>query len=348
MRKVAFYLLFLLVAASTAAAKPAKKSISLKNHRHKEGVSYVDFSPDGKHLLSSGSTYDSEIRIWDLTTHKKIGSIKATCCEGAAFTGNDTFAWVETFPQQLVRAKVGKKPAETGRTKLSYVPAKLAVSAGGARIAIGEQAHVKGGPPKDGEKVRLYEGDREVWACPAESHQVGSLAFTPDGAHVLFAGTSSYVGGKLMGAGASRLLDAESGKSVRTFNGNSVLACSRDGKRVASPVGLFDEVPEEQRHTIGVWETASGAGQVFLKKPKSLVLVRCLAFSKDSRYLFAGGDWKKIVVYDLSTGAGVRQVLVDTKACRCMALSPDGKWLATGGEKRLKLWNVEALTAAKK
>ena len=331
-----------LVPCSGAGAKPASKSVAFKNHRHDPRVAYVAFSLDGKTLASSGSAFENQIHVWNVATRKKLRTFKTRGCAGLVYTSSQDLAWVEGIAQSLARASIDGSAVH--RTKLDYVPAGLAASSHGKLLAVGEMSHPRTGAPKGGEQIRLYDGATERWKVAAKSHHVASVAFFAGDKFVLAGVKSAYVGGVLRKAGESQVLDVDGGSRHRVLPVTGPLVGSPDGRWLAGAVGLFSDAPKEHRHKIWVWDAETGDPKWFLKKPKDLVLVYAIAFSRDAQFLFVGGKSRKMAVYELATEKLLRTVQVDTKACYSMALSPDGSWLAVGGEKRLKLWNVERLT----
>src|SRR5262249_12930709 len=102
--------------------------------------------------------------------------------------------------------------------------------------------------------------------------------------------------------------------------GNETLALSPNGKFLASG-----------RILIHFYEVANGKER--FQWWDHNYWVRCLAFSKDGRFLLSGGFNNSVAVRDVASGKVVRRLEAPADCVHCIAFSPDGKLLAgsTGG-----------------
>lgn len=164
--------------------------------------------------------------------------------------------------------------------------------------------------------------------------------------------------------------DHEQNKRVRLRGPLSCLALNRAGTRVVTggedgAVKLWNLQGEElgclvKRGRVGgvafandsayvaagmmdgttlVWNS-SGATHTCLEKHESMV--RCVAFSPDSRLLATGSHDCQAAIWDLATGRCLHRLQGHDQTVYSLAFSPDGRLLATGGHDNLVcLWLVE-------
>jgi len=128
-----------------------------------------------------------------------------------------------------------------------------------------------------------------IWTTPPGA-AVTSVAFSPDGTHLVFGLDDNTV----------RLWDAATGDEVRRFEGHTFVvnsvAFSPDGTRLASgSIG----------GTVRLWDTATGDE---VRRFEGLGWVRSVAFSPDRTRLASGSSdstvrlWAHFIHHDLDTG----------------------------------------------
>jgi WD40 repeat protein len=132
------------------------------------------------------------------------------------------------------------------------------------------------------------------------------------------------------GRGPIRLLDAETGREVRTLNGHANLAnsmaFSRDSRRLAS-CG-FDKA-------IRVWDVASGQEIARFTPPEVFGSDR-LSLSDDGRVLAVSfnqgvGSQNVLYTWDVEAKAQLTRIEAPNWFFSAAVLSPDGRFLAGGG-----------------
>ncbi|MBO0764063.1 MAG: WD40 repeat domain-containing protein, partial [Hyphomicrobiaceae bacterium] len=198
--------------------------------------------------------------------------------------------------------------------------------------------------------VRLWEVAtgrliRTVYAHLDSSSEVSSVAFSPDGKHLL---SSSR------GEGTAKLWDADTGRLVRmfrhptksAFNSNvSAAVFSPDGTRVATG-GVGD-------HMVSLWDAETGQSlATFGKLPDDTFGYRVsLAFSPDGTRLLTG-DTQSLQLWDTATGAPIRTLASHglgvsgsmggfASGITFVAFSPDGAFALTSDrENGLQYWRV--------
>src|SRR5262249_7281322 len=123
----------------------------------------------------------------------------------------------------------------------------------------------------------------------------------------------------------------------RTFEGHEKLiwavALSRDGKKLATVSGLYNEPGE-----LILWDRATGKQLAKVMEEKGL---RALAFSPDGKTLATCNYYaNQVALRDAETGK-VRTLLPTGRANNAVAFSPDGKGLAVAILNRTaQLWDV--------
>jgi COMPASS component SWD3 len=94
-------------------------------------------------------------------------------------------------------------------------------------------------------------------------------------------------------------------------------------------------------------EYSTNFGKILHDRSKSNPNIRnnpiyALAISSDSKYLYTGGEDRKIVVWHTQSGAEVRlNSQYHDKAVRSLCLSNDDRILASGSDQRIRIWNAK-------
>jgi len=295
----------------------AGKGEPMRLEGHTDWVLSVAFAPDGK-TVASGSR-DNTIRLWDLETGKEKAVL-----EGHA---------------QMVRC--------------------LAFSPDGKMLASGSTD----------ETVRLWDVQKQSEISKLDGRFGGALAFSPDGKTLASAG----------GAGAIILRDIETGNEQQMQSrhrggiwclafsprGRTLAAGTSDGTVVFCDPDSAKERDASRGHSEPVTSMAflpdtsalvSGSSDGTLKfwraRPPAFPPIatlpatddkncRFVTFSRDGKWLIAGGITKIIKVWDMQTGEVSRLLEGHDCASTCAAISPDGKVLATGTYAgRIFFWDV--------
>ena len=160
------------------------------------------------------------------------------------------------------------------------------------------------------------------------THAVNSVAFSPDGRHIVSGSSDSTI----------RVWDAQTGVQVgnslqgHTYQVNSV-AFSPDGRHIVS--GSYDK-------TIRVWNAQTGV-QVGNSLQGHTQAVKSVAFSPDGRHIVSGSDDSTIQVWDAQTGVQVgNSPQGHIQAVSSVAFSPDGRHMVSGfSDMKIHVWDVQ-------
>ena len=304
---------------------------TLEIDEHKDYVSKLAFSPDGKTLLTGSK--DGTIQAWDTAT----GNHRFTCLghfEGVrvlefSLDGNTLTNLNQPFnPPGIVQRHQWN--TNTGQLLSidfltdSQGSRPMAISLDGRTVA----AHSSGG------KCSLWD----LTTTPPQVIDRFSLErFPRDGLNVKMAFS---VDGEMLATGGEdglvHVWDLTASKKVQhrfTVKGHKynirTLAFSPDGKMLASG---------GRGGTLCLWRVVDGVSLFTSKAHKSLI--NAVAFSPDGKILASGG--KKLYLWDTVTGTQLRTAPRElTAMISNLVFSPDGNILVVGNwDGILELWDV--------
>jgi WD40 repeat protein len=195
----------------------------------------VEFSPDGK-TFASGGVFETEIKLWDVSTKKNIANLKVQDGASAMAFAPDgkTLAYV-CFHRPGVRLW----DVATGKNTVTLAKDQYIVCASfspdGKTMVIASDSVAT---------VRLLDvpGGKEQAALKGHAANIGCAVFSPDG-KTLATGSED---------GTIKLWDPGKGQEIATFEAHkdriSALAFSADGKTLASA----------SKDTIKLWDVGPG------------------------------------------------------------------------------------------
>jgi WD40 repeat protein len=157
------------------------------------------------------------------------------------------------------------------------------------------------------------------------SERVSSVAFSPDGAHIV---SSSY-------DRTERVWDAHTGKELAMIDSYSSLVRS-----VAfSPDGAHIVLGSDDR-TVRLWDCQTGKELAVLEGHSNYV--RSVAFSPDGAHIVSGSDDKTVRMWNAHTGKELAVFEGHSGWVRSVAFSPDGAHITSSDIYRHELvWSVK-------
>jgi WD40 repeat protein len=290
---------------------------------HTQRIKSVAFSPDGR-LMATGAD-DGRILLRDLATRTTVGEplavnghVAALAFSPAAggFLASLTDTGIVTLWDTATFKQLSVWPApDTGGYAIAISPDGQAVATGHDRM------------------IALRRADTGEELTRLEAHGfVGSVSFSPDGAHLLTVATSAY-------AEKEVVLWTPAGESVRgdRVDGDAGGASSL----VFSPDGSF--VAGMRKGSLVVWKVEPSFEAV-----RELTDIGTqfgsVQFSPDGKTLALARDDGAILLWDLTIDHPLLTSLVSDIGVSSMTLSPDGRMLTTVSEQpeggQLAFWDV--------
>jgi WD40 repeat protein len=328
--------------------------ITVRTLAARSGVDAVAICPDGRTALSSHD--DRTLRLWDLVSGNEIRRLQATTAvvrsiavssDGhTALTGDDDKA-VVLWDLAAARPIYSFLGHQAGVTAVAYSPD------GHTGVSVGTDEMLKFWDLSSGGEIRTLQGATLCVALSPDGHSaltataqrntlcqwdlttgqvvrtfqghrddVLSVAFAPDGRTAL-----SGSGDHLL-----KCWDLASGRELTSFQCQArcrSIAVTPDGRAVVAVDTPF----------VQLWPLSPGNESRTLRGESP---VRCIAVSPDGRTALAGGDDRRVTLWDLATGKEITSVVADTNSVRSVAFSPDGHLALSGGDDAIvRLWDLQ-------
>jgi WD40 repeat protein len=172
--------------------------------------------------------------------------------------------------------------------------------------------------------------------CCFEHHQnwVQSVAFSPDGRHLLSGSGEPPGADQAVRDYTVRLWDLEAGRELRCLAGHAdqvtCVAFFPDGRRCLSA---------GHDHVLRVWDLETG--RELRRLAGHTDRVKSVAIAADGRLALSGGCDSMLRLWDLEHGREVHRFRKHKHWVMSVALSPDGRLAVSGGyDHTVRLWEV--------
>jgi WD40 repeat protein len=308
-----------------------------------EGVSALQFTPDGQQLLAASK---AGVAVWDARAHtllQRFGTHDSYAGNVIALApqGDCLILMSHSSGQRWLRHGVEWTVAKAEPLECRWICRSLAFSPDGKQLAIGARqtsGNIGGEFPPTFEMLSAEDSaplpiDR-VTRKTVLKKDVSVLAYSADGGLLAIALGQRYsLAEKVM------LLDTKNQyKTSQTFHfpKSSIhcLAFSPDGHLLAAGGGRCDDWDKKSTdpkdHGVALCPINDEEPLTTLTGHTRPVLA--LAFSRDGRWLVTGGEDHTIRVWEVKTGKEKTILLGHQGTVTAVAFSPDGRLLATGSE----------------
>jgi WD40 repeat protein len=283
---------------------------------HEGAARALAFSPDGRRLASA-SNVDSTIKIWDVSTGRRLRSFNAPGMASLSYSPDGRHI-VSGSMDNTVRVWDVETGAEIlsleGRS--SWVRS-VAYSPEGGHIAMGSTDRT----------IHIWEAGsgREIMTLAGHTATVRSVTYSPDGKRIVSGAADSTV----------RVWDAASGRELQTLRGHSSVVKAVD----YDPLGQFI-VSGSSDASIKVWNAETGEERRAFTGHTGAI--NALAFSPDGFTIASGSSDGTVKLWDARGGAP-RTLRGHALAVVSVSYSEDGARLVSGStDGTIKLWDLES------
>jgi len=285
---------------------------------HTGAILSVDFSPDGRYILSGSA--DKTLKLWEIATGREIKTFAghASPVVSVAMGGNGGYALSASNDNTVYLWNItsGEKEEIWGdhrgdvRAVTFHPAAQLAAICSGDTLII--LSEIFSEPVK-----RIFWG---------HSNLLTAVAVSPDGKLLLSGTTDKTI----------KLWNVTTGECLRTFTDHServtAIACSPDGQFAAST--SYDQ-------TIKLWDLTAGKAIETFRGHTGFVM--SVAFSPDGRFLISAAADNTLKLWEISTGREIRTFKGHTAAVFTVKFSPNGEYVLSGSkDQTLKLWEIRS------
>jgi WD40 repeat protein len=332
---------------------------------HSGPVTCITFSPDGSRILSAAGDQHqlAEAKVWDARTGAHLLDLNGLPQVGGINTPVTNVRYSPDGTQILTagRGNVARVcDARTGKVlrelKGHTTPViSMAFSHDGTRIVTGGDSQprmigsgVITGVQGPGE-VKVWDArtGKALFDLKGHTGAVSSVAFSPDGMHIVTAGADVGIPGEMKvwdaRQGGPALLDLKGHPT-----GDSTVAFSPDGTRIVTGLEDGTALVVDARTGAVVLDLKgharpAGGGSISTQRG-----VLSASFSPDGTRIVTGGGVGSNVeatVWDARTGTALLDLVGHTSLVMSVAFSPDGTRIVTGSaDGTIKMWDAQTGT----
>ncbi|KAH8826442.1 WD40-repeat-containing domain protein [Flagelloscypha sp. PMI_526] len=283
----------------------------------KSRVKSVDFSPDGKLVVSSSD--DTTIRIWDSESGKEVQQLKGHTdfVRSAAFSPNG-MRIISGSLDKTIRIWDSHSGKEIRQLKghTGHI-LSVAFSPDGTCIASGSgDKTIRVWDSESGKLIRGLDGHRDC---------ILSVSFSPRGMHIVSGSIDKTI----------RIWNSQSGKELRQLKGHTSyirsVAFSPDGMHIVS--GSEDK-------TIRIWDSESG--REVRQISSQIGSIQSIAFAPDGMRILSGSGNGTTRIWDAESGEEIRQLEGHKDYVRSAVFSPDGMRIVSGSDDQtICIWEAD-------
>jgi WD40 repeat protein len=313
LRRLAVFALFVVLSFAAIASSNAKADEPNPPSRNIEGhprtVLSVNFTPDGKGLVSSSR--DKTIKVWDLAT----GNLKRT------LTDHKDGVYVVTFSHDgklMASGSADKKIILWDASR--FEPIRTLEGQPARDVAFSPDDKTLASAGEDG-TFRLWDVAAGTPKVTRREHTaaVKSVVYFPDGNTIATASSDKTV----------RLWDARSGEPKQVLKGHTAVvefcAVSPDGKQLMSGTGNIGELI--------FWKAQTGEIEKVLPNAHGDghdAEIDCGRYSPNGKWAVSGSKDRTDKFWDPRTFEQIHIIKGNPGRTECMCFSADGKTLVTG------------------
>jgi WD40 repeat protein/serine/threonine protein kinase len=290
--------------------------LELMTLRHLDEVHAVDFSPDGRRMVTVSQ--DTTAKVWDAASGKELFTLQGHV---------DLVSEADWSPdgQRIATASddatVKIWNASDGKPLFTFTNHTGRVES--VRFSQDSQWVVSS---SDDGTAKLWEAatGKERLSLRAQVGRMTAAALSPNGRRIVTSSDDQTV----------RVWDALTGETPLTLPGHSddCVAFSPDGLRIASGGDQLDP-------SVKVWDAASGKLLVTLAGHEGTI--NSVRFSPDSQRIVTSSDDRTVKVWEAATGKELFTIKGHSDAVNDATFSPDGQRVATASnDHTVKVWDA--------